>query len=97
MRKVRAQQEHQYRHHQQEFLRRGVLVAVVDLLPHVEVVVGAGVEFKGHAADPVEHEEGGAHVGYVDEGPGHFLVDSRDAIEEEFEEDYTDAVDCPCA
>lgn len=97
MREVRAQQEHQYRDHEQELLRWRVLVPVVDLLPHVEVVVGAGVELEGYAAHPVEHEEGGAHVGYVDEGPGCFLGDARDAVEEEFEEDDADAVDCPGA
>ena len=56
MRIMRAEQKQQYGHYQQELLRRRVLVAVVDLLPHVEVVVGAGVELEGHALHPVEHE-----------------------------------------
>ena len=96
MREVGAEQKHQDGHDQQKLLRGRVLVPVVDLLPHVEVVVGARVELEGHAAHPVEHEEGGADVGDVDEGPGHFLGHAGDAVEEEFEEDYADAVDCPC-
>ena len=55
MRVVRAQQEEQNRNDQQELLRGCILISVVDLLPHVEVVVGASVELKGDSADPVEH------------------------------------------
>jgi len=53
---VRAQQEQANRDCQKELFCGGVLVAVIDLFPHVEVVVGTGVEFKGNTADPVEHQ-----------------------------------------
>ena len=66
---VRTEQEEHDGHAQEELLGRGVLVAVVDLLPHVQVVVGAGVEFKGDAAHVVEHQVGAKHVGDVGEGP----------------------------
>ena len=69
MRIMRAKQKQQYRHYQQELLRGRILIAVIDLLPHVEVVVGAGVELKGHALHPVKHEVGPEHVGYVGERP----------------------------
>ena len=53
---VRAQEEEDDGDTQEELLRRGVLVPVVDLLPQVQVVVSAGVEFEGNASDPVEHQ-----------------------------------------
>lgn len=56
MRVVRAQQKQHDRHAQQELLGGCVLIPVVDLLPHVQIVVGAGVEFKGHSPHPVEHQ-----------------------------------------
>ena len=55
MRIMRAEKEQQDGDYQQELLRRRVLVPIVDLLPHVQVVVGAGVELEGHALYPVEH------------------------------------------
>ena len=85
MRVMRAEQEEQYRHYQQELLRRRVLVPIVDLLPHVQVVVGAGVELKGHALHPMEHEVGSEHVGYVCQRPGGFLRDTGHGVEEYFE------------
>ena len=56
MRIVCAQKEEDYRHTEKKFLRGGVLVPVVDLLPHVQIVVGACVEFEWNASDPVEHQ-----------------------------------------
>ena len=51
-----ADQEQTDGDEEQKLLGGGVLVAVVDLLPHVEIVVGARVEVEGHAADIVKHE-----------------------------------------
>jgi len=62
---VGAEQKEQYRHAQKEFLGWGILVAVVDLLPHIQVVVSSGVEFEGDATDVVEHQVGAKHVGDV--------------------------------
>lgn len=56
MRVVCAQEEEDYRNTQEEFLRRSVLIPVIDLLPHVQIVVGSSVEFEGHASDPVKHQ-----------------------------------------
>ena len=94
---MRADQEQTYGHAEQELLGRRVLVLVVDLLPHVEVVVGARVELEGDAAHVVEHEVGGAVVGGVDERPGGFLREGGDDGEEEFEEEDADWVDEPGA
>lgn len=66
---MRADKEKQYGNRQQELFRRCVLVAAVNLLPHVQVVIGSGVELKGHAPDPVEHEEGAGHVSDVRQTP----------------------------
>lgn len=84
MRIMRADQEQTYRHRQQELLGRCILVLVVDLLPHVEVVVGAGVEFEGNAAHVVEHQVGGEHVCDVGEGPAGLLRDGGQDVVEDF-------------
>ncbi|KAJ8105866.1 hypothetical protein OPT61_g9921 [Boeremia exigua] len=84
-------------HEEEELLGGGVLVAVVDLLPHVEVVVGARVEVKGDAADVVEHEVGAGHVGQVDQGPGRLLRHPRDDVEEDLADEDEHKVDCPGA
>ena len=56
-------------HREEPLLCRRVLVTIVDLLPHVEIVIGAGVEVKRYAAHPVEHYVRASHVGDVCEGP----------------------------
>lgn len=94
---MRADQEQTYGHGQQELLGRGVLVLVVDLLPHVEVVVGAGVELEGDAAHVVEHQIGGEHVGDVGEGPAGLLRDRGQDVVEDFEDEDEDDVDEPGA
>ena len=53
---VRAEEEEQNWNAEEEFLRWGILVPVIDLLPHVQVVVGARVELEGHATNVVKHE-----------------------------------------
>ena len=79
---MRAQQKQRNGHEQQKFLSRRILVAVVDLLPHVEVVVGAGVEIEGHALHVVEHYVRTAHVEDVCEGPAGFLRHARKRVED---------------
>lgn len=66
---MRADQEQNNRHAEQVLLGRCELLAVVYLLPHVEVVVCARVEVKGDASDPVEHDVAAGHVRYVGECP----------------------------
>ena len=56
MRVVRAQQEENDGHAEQELLGRCVLGAVVNLLPHVKVVKGAAIELERHTAHVVEHD-----------------------------------------
>ena len=62
MRVVGADKEKNNGNTEQELFGGGILVAAVNLLPHVEVVVGTGVELKRHASHPVEHEKGAGHV-----------------------------------
>ena len=64
-----AKEEEHDRHAEQELLGRCVLVAIVNLLPHIEIVVGTGVKLERDAPHPVEHEEGAEHVADVGEGP----------------------------
>lgn len=97
MRVMRANQEQHYGDREEELFGGGVLVAVIDLLPHVEVVVGAGVEVKGDATDVVEHEVRGGRVRAVDESPGGFLGHAGDDVEEDFADEDEDEVDCPGA
>lgn len=94
---MRAEQEQDNRHTKQELLCRRVLIPVVDLLPHVQVVVRAGIELEGHASHPVEHEVGAEHVGDVGEGPGGFLRDAGNDVVEDLEGCNEDYVDCPCS
>lgn len=51
-----AQQEKHNGHTQQELFGRSVLCAIVYLLPHVQVVVCAGVKFKRDAPDVMKHD-----------------------------------------
>ena len=51
-----AQQEQADWHAQQELLRRSVLVTIVNLLPHVQIVVGARIELEGDSTNPMKHE-----------------------------------------
>lgn len=64
-----AKQEETNGHAEEELLCGRILISIVDLLPHVEVVVRAGVEFKRDAPHPVEHEERTEHVADVGECP----------------------------
>lgn len=66
IRVVRADEEQHNGHTEEELLGWCVLLAVIDLFPHVQVVVGARVEVKGHTANVVEHEVGSRHVRKVD-------------------------------
>ena len=52
-----ADKEEQYGDRQQELLCWSILIAAVDLLPHVEIIVGASIKLKGHAPNPVKHEK----------------------------------------
>ena len=69
MRVVGADEEEDDGDTEQELFGGGILIAAIDLLPHVEVVVSTGVELEGHASHPVEHEKGAGHVRDVREGP----------------------------
>lgn len=62
MRVVSADEEKNNGNTEQELFGGGILVAAIDLLPHVEIVIGPGVELKWHTSHPVEHEEGAGHV-----------------------------------
>lgn len=64
-----ANEEQHDRYREQELLCWSVLVPVVNLLPHVEIVIGACVEVEGYTADVVEHEVGACHVAEVYQGP----------------------------
>jgi hypothetical protein len=92
---VSAKEEEHNRDAEQKLFGRRVLVAVVDLLPHIEIVVGTGVEFEWDAPHPVKHEEGPEHVADVGEGPRGLLRDTRDDIVENLEGSDTDEVNSP--
>ena len=56
VRVVSAEEEEHNWYAQEELFSRRVLVAIVDLLPHVQIVVCASVELERHASDPMKHE-----------------------------------------
>lgn len=94
---VRAEQEQDHGHAEQELLGRRVLVAVVDLLPHVEVVVGARVEVEGNAAHVVEHDVRAQHVRDVRQRPRRLLRHARQGGVYDLQADDQDDVDGPCS
>ena len=54
---VGTEKKQHYRHTKEEFLGRRVLSAIIDLFPHIEIVVSASVKFERYSSDPVKHEE----------------------------------------
>ena len=84
MRVVCAKKEQHDWYTKKEFLRGRVLGSIINLLPHVQIVVGPGIELKWHASDPMEHEEGSKHIGYIRHGPRRLLGNSWDYVEEDF-------------
>lgn len=92
-----AEKEEHNRHAEQKLLRRGILVTVVDLLPHIQVIIGTGIELERNAPHPVEHDEGSEHVADVGKGPRCFLRDSGDNVVEDLQCRNQDKVNCPRA
>ena len=97
MRVVCADQKQTYRHREQELLGRCVLVSVVDLLPHVQVIVGASVELERYTPHVVEHEVGPGRVREVDKRPGRLLRHAWDDVKEDLADKDQHEVDYPCA
>jgi hypothetical protein len=92
-----ANQEQHNWHAEQELLRWRVLVSVVNLLPHVKVVKGSGIEVERDTAHVVEHEVGARHVREVDEGPRCFLRHAGHDVKQDLAEEDEDDVDGPRA
>lgn len=95
VRVVCAKQKQNDGYSQQKLLGRGVLISIVDLLPHIEIVISSSVEFEGDASDVVKHEVGAGHVGDVGESPGDFLRHAGYDIEENLEADDENWMDSP--
>lgn len=92
---VGADEEEHNGHTEQELLGRCVLVSVVDLLPHVEVIVGTGIELEWDAPHPVKHKEGAEHIADVGQSPRGLLGDTGDNVVEDLEGGNEDEVDGP--
>lgn len=92
-----TEEEERDRDAQQEFFGRGVLVTVIYLLPEVEIVVGASIEFERNTTDVVKHEIGAEHIRDVGERPGSLLRHSRNDIEKDFERYDKDEMYSPCS
>lgn len=69
MRIVRTQEEEHNGDAQEKLLGGRVLGSIINLLPHVQVVVRSAVELEWHAADVVEHDVGAKHVRDVGQRP----------------------------
>ena len=96
MRVMRAEQKQNYRDTEEELFRRSVLIAIVDLFPHIQVVVCPGIEFKRNPPNPMEHEERPEHVTDVSEGPRCFLRHAWYDVVENLQDNDKDEVNCPC-
>lgn len=66
---MRTQEEEDDRNAHEKLLGGCVLISVVDLLPHIEIVICPRVELEWYSTNPVEHEERPKHVGDVCERP----------------------------
>lgn len=64
-----AEEEENDGYAEEEFLGRCILVPIVDLLPHVEIVISTGVEFERDTPHPVKHDKRAEHVADVGESP----------------------------
>lgn len=95
MRVVRAEEEENDRHAEEELLGRSVLIAVVDLLPHIEVVICTGVELERNACDVVKHNKGHKHVCNVGERPRCLLRDAGDDVIKDLQCSDQDEMNCP--
>jgi hypothetical protein len=95
MRVVSTEKEKHNGYAEKELFGRRILVAVVDLLPHVQIVVCARVKLERHPSDPVEHEVGSEHVDDIGEGPRHLLRHPRHYVEKNLEAGDQDKVDGP--
>lgn len=71
------------------------MVPIVNLLPHVEVIIGAGVELERDAPHPMEHKEGTEHVADIGQGPRSLLRDAWHNVVEDFQGGDEDEVDGP--
>lgn len=92
---VGAEEEEHNGHTEQELLGGGVLVSVVDLLPHIEVVVSTSIEFEWDAPHPVKHKEGAEHIADVGQGPRGLLRDTRNDVVKDLEGRNEDEVNGP--
>lgn len=92
---MRAQEEKDDGHAKEKLLGRRVLRAIVDLFPHVQVVVGSAVELKRRTAYPMEHDIRAEHVRDIRQGPRGFLGDAGDNIVEDLKGENQDEVNRP--
>lgn len=94
---MRAEKEKQYWNAEEKFLCGGVLISIVDLFPHIQIVVSTSVEFERHAAHIMKHEVGAEHIRNVGQRPRCFLRDTGNDVEQDFEGNDENDVNCPCS
>jgi hypothetical protein len=54
---VGAEKEKNNRYAEKEFFCRCILGSIIDLLPHVEVIISAGIELERYPSYPMKHKE----------------------------------------
>lgn len=97
MRIMGAEEEEDDGNAEKELLGGGVLSAIVDLLPHVQVVERAAIKLERDSSNVVEHDVRSEHVRNVGQRPRRLLRNARDDIVEDFEEGDENDVDGPRA
>ena len=92
---MRADQKQSKGHEKEKFLCRRVLVAIVDLLPHCQFVVGTRVEFKWCALEGVEHYIRADNISEVGQRPAELSGYARNEVVKDPKKHNYDNVDAP--
>lgn len=80
-----AKEEEHNGNTEQEFLGGCILGAVINLLPHIQIIVCSAVELERYASHVVEHNIGAEHVRNVGQSPGCLLGDAGNDVVEDLE------------
>jgi hypothetical protein len=92
---MRTQEEEDNGHTEQKLLGWCVLITIVNLFPHVEVIVGTGIKFEGNTSDPMKHQIRAEHVRDIGQGPRRLLGHTGDNVVEDLKARNEDDMNSP--
>lgn len=94
---MRAEEEQHDWYSQQKLLRWCILIAIIDLFPHIQIVISSAVELEWYSPHPMEHQIGAGHVCDVRERPRRLLRNAWNYVEENLQGNDDYDVNGPCA